>query len=207
MYVPKHFQISDHQEAIDFIERYSFGTLVTTENGFPIATHIPFTIKLRGEELILNSHIALANPQSKTLLNDKVLVIFTEPHAYISPTHYEKELSVPTWNYLAVHAYGKVELIEDEQAKLVMLEEMIRFYNDTAYLAQWATLPLDFKLKMAKGITAFNIVVDDLQGKKKLSQNRTLTEKENIIKTFNAGNSDNEKEIAAYMAKQPESGR
>lgn len=206
MYIPNNFRISDQQEAIDFIKRYSFGTLVTTENGLPIATHVPFTIKQRNEQLILNSHIALTNPQSKTLLNNRVLVIFTEPHAYISPIHYEKELSVPTWNYLAVHAYGKVELIGDEQAKLVMLEEMIRFYDDTVYLEQWAKLPIDFKAKMAKGITAFDIVVDDLQGKKKLSQNKSTVEKENIIKAFSASNDVNEQQIAAYMAKEQPSG-
>ncbi len=206
MYIPNNFRISDQQEAIDFIKRYSFGTLVTTENGLPIATHVPFTIKQRDEQLILNSHIALANPQSKTLLNERVLVIFTEPHAYISPIHYEKELSVPTWNYLAVHAYGKVELIEDEQAKLVMLEEMIRFYNDTVYLEQWAKLPLDFKTKMAKGITAFDIVVDDLQGKKKLSQNKTTAEKQGIINAFNKRHDANEQQIAAYMTKEQPSG-
>lgn len=206
MYIPNNFRINDQQEAIDFIKRYSFGTLVTTENGLPVATHVPFTIKQCDEQLILNTHIALANPQSKTLLNERVLVIFTEPHAYISPIHYEKELTVPTWNYLAVHAYGKVELIEDEQAKLLMLEDMIRFYNDTAYLAQWANLPLDFKTKMAKGITAFDIVVNDLQGKKKLSQNKTSAEKENIIKAFSASADPNEQEIAAYMTKEKSSG-
>jgi transcriptional regulator len=206
MYIPNNFRINDQQEAIDFIKRYSFGTLITTENGLPIATHVPFTIKQRDEQLILNSHIALANAQSKTLLNDKALVIFTEPHAYISPIHYEKELTVPTWNYLAVHAYGKVELIEDEQAKLAMLEEMIRFYNDTAYLAQWANLPIDFKLKMVKGITAFNIIVDTLQGQKKLSQNKTTAEKQNIINAFNKSNDANEQEIAAYMLKEQPSG-
>lgn len=202
MYIPKHFQISDEQEAIDFIKRYSFGMLITTENDLPIATHIPFTVSQRDDQLILTSHIALANPQSKTLLPNRVLCIFTEPHAYISPLHYEKELSVPTWNYLAVHAYGKVELIEDENAKLTMLEDMIRFYNDTAYLEQWTRLPLDFKTKMAKGITAFNIIVDDLQGKKKLSQNKTFTEKENIIKAFAASNDANENEIGNYMSKE-----
>ncbi|NCD72159.1 FMN-binding negative transcriptional regulator [Mucilaginibacter agri] len=202
MYIPKHFQISDEQEAVEFIKRYSFGTLVTTENDLPIATHIPFTVSQRDEQMILTSHIALANPQSKTLLQNRVLCIFTEPHAYISPIHYEKELSVPTWNYLAVHAYGKVELIEDENAKLVMLEDMIRFYNDTAYLDQWTRLPLDFKTRMAKGITAFNIIVDDLQGKKKLSQNRTTIEKDNIIKAFETSADANEKEIGRYMSKE-----
>lgn len=202
MYIPKHFQISDQQDAIDFIRRFSFGALVTVQNGLPIATHIPFTLKTEGDKLTLTSHIAVANPQGKTLLNDKVLVIFTEPHAYISPSHYEKELSVPTWNYIAVHAYGKITLIDNDDAKLAMLEDMIRFYNDAAYMQQWQILPMDFKLRMIKGIIGFDIVVDDLQGKQKLSQNRTDTEKQNIITDFSNSKDYNEQEIAAYMRKQ-----
>ncbi len=202
MYIPKHFHIDDRQEAIDFIKRFSFGTLVTVDNGLPVATHIPFTLRVEDDRLILTSHIAMANPPGKTLLNGKPLVIFTEPHAYISPSHYEKELSVPTWNYIAVHAYGNMIPIEDEQGKLSMLEEMIRFYNDDKYLQQWQTMPMDFKLKMIKGIIGFNIVVDDLQAKQKLSQNRSSQEQQNIINDFSKSADSNEQEIAAYMKKQ-----
>ena len=202
MYTPNYFKIENRQEAIDFIKRFSFGTLITIEDGLPIASHIPFTLRTDGDKQVLTSHIAIANSQCKTLLAGKALAIFTEPHAYISPSHYEKELNVPTWNYVAVHAYGNVTIIEDEQAKLAMLKDMITFYNDVKYLEQWETLPMDFKLKMIKGLVGFDITVDDLQGKQKLSQNRTDTEQRNIIADFGESTDTNEREIAAYMQKQ-----
>ncbi|MCJ8211561.1 FMN-binding negative transcriptional regulator [Mucilaginibacter sp. RS28] len=198
MYVTKPFHFSSDLEAVEFIKRYSFGALVTVEAGLPVATHIPFSIHTEGEKLVLSSHIALANNQSATLTTGKALVIFTEPHAYISPAHYEKELSVPTWNYIAVHAYGEVTLITDDEGKLKSLEEMILTY-DTNYFKQWKNLPQDWKLKMIKGITAFEVTVTDLQGKKKLSQNRTDVERANIINSFAKSTDQNERDIAEYM--------
>ncbi|RYU92387.1 FMN-binding negative transcriptional regulator [Mucilaginibacter terrigena] len=199
MYTPKHFQITDHQEAISFMQRYSFATIVTMMNGVPEATHLPFLVEQRGGQLVLISHFARANPQAGAVFNETSLVIFTEPHAYISPTNYEKEQSVPTWNYLSVHAYGKATLIEGKAQVAQLLEKMIGFY-EAAYRKQWDNLPADYKFKMMNGITAFEIVVTDLQAKKKLSQNRTEVERENIIALFSKSTDQNELEIAAYMA-------
>ena len=199
MYTPKHFQLSDHQEAVAFMQKYSFATIVTMMNDVPEATHLPFLVEQRGEDLILISHFAKANPQATSVFDETSMVIFTEPHAYISPTNYEKELSVPTWNYLSVHAYGKATLIKDEVQVAALLEKMIEFY-EVGYRKQWDNLPEDYKLKMMNGITAFEIVVTDLQGKKKLSQNRTEVERENIISSFSASADKNEQEIAAYMS-------
>jgi transcriptional regulator len=199
MYTPKHFQLSDHQEAISFMQKYSFATIVTILNGVPEATHLPFLIEPRGEELVLISHFAKANPQSAAVFNETSLVIFTEPHAYISPSNYEKEQNVPTWNYLSVHAYGKATLIEDKAEVAELLEKMIGFY-EADYRKQWDKLPDDYKLKMMNGITAFEIVVTDLQAKKKLSQNRTEIERENIIASLRNSTDKNEQEIAAYMS-------
>ncbi|MDB5126910.1 FMN-binding negative transcriptional regulator [Mucilaginibacter sp.] len=199
MYTPKHFQLSDHQEAISFMQKYSFATIVTILNGVPEATHLPFLIEQRGEELVLISHFAKANPQSAAVFNETSLVIFTEPHAYISPSNYEKEQNVPTWNYLSVHAYGKATLIEDKAEVAELLEKMIGFY-EADYRNQWDNLPDDYKFKMMNGITAFEIVVTDLQAKKKLSQNRTKIERENIIASLRNSTDKNEQEIAAYMS-------
>lgn len=199
MYTPKHFQLSDHQEAINFMQKYSFATIVTVLNGVPEATHLPFLVEQRDEELVLVSHFAKANPQASVVFNETSLVIFTEPHAYISPSNYEKEQNVPTWNYLSVHAYGKAALIDDKTQVAQLLEKMIGFY-EAAYREQWNKLPDDYKHKMMNGITAFEIVVTDLQGKKKLSQNRTEIERENIITSFSSSADKNEQEIAAYMA-------
>lgn len=199
MYTPKHFQLTDNQEAIGFMQKYSFATIVTMLNGVPEATHLPFLVEQHGEELVLVSHFAKANPQASAVFNETSLVIFTEPHAYISPSNYEKEQNVPTWNYLSVHAYGKATLIDDKTQVAQLLEKMIGFY-EAAYREQWDKLPDDYKHKMMNGITAFEIVVTDLQGKKKLSQNRTEVERKNIITSLSSSADKNEQEIAAYMS-------
>lgn len=190
----------DKQEAISFMQKYSFATIVTVANGIPSATHLPFIIEQRGDTVVLISHFAKANHQSADVFGCTPLVIFTEPHAYISPAHYEKELNVPTWNYLAVHAYGNATLIDNKAQVAQILEKTISFY-EADYLIQWNSLPDDYKSKMMNGIVAFEIVVDDLQGKSKLSQNRTEQERNNIMSALAKSADKNEQEIADYMAK------
>lgn len=198
MYIPSYNKITNEQEAVNFMQRYSFATLVSSKDDYPSATHLPFLVKQNGEELILSSHFAKANPQASEIFDRPALVIFTEPHAYISPKNYEKEQSVPTWNYIAVHAYGQARILEQDEEKLTILSEMIDFY-DAAYQQQWQSLPMDFKQKMLKGIVAFEITVNDLQGKSKLSQNRTAQEKDNIISNLQNSPHSTETELAEYM--------
>jgi transcriptional regulator len=199
MYIPRQFDIEDTSEAVIFMQRYSFATLINVHGSLPIATHLPFVVEQQGDEVVLSSHLARANHQSESLASGTSLVIFTEPHAYIAPKLYEKELNVPTWNYIAVHAYGKAHIIDDETEQLLELERMVEFY-DNEYLEQWSRLPLDYKLKLCKGIVMFKITVTDLQGKKKLSQNRTDTDRQSIINAFSHSGDLNEQTIAAYMA-------
>jgi transcriptional regulator len=199
MYTPSYNKFENQQEAISFMQRFSFATIVTVNNGIPSATHLPFLIAEKDGNIILSSHFAKANPQSDEILNGNPLVIFTEPHAYISPKHYEQVNSVPTWNYLAIHAYGKATLVESVEKKVELLEQTIKFY-EADYLKQWASLPDDFKLKMMKGIVGFEIIVDDLQAKKKLSQNKTVAEREKIIADLSNKTDTSEKTIAEYMA-------
>jgi transcriptional regulator len=201
MYTPKLNLITDPLEAVSFMQQFSFATIVTVKGSVPSATHLPFVVSQRDDQIILTSHFAKANPQATEIFGCKPLVIFTEPHAYISPRHYESEQSVPTWNYIAVHAYGAATLIDSPEAKAHLLEQTIQFY-EADYLKQWNGLPQDYKLNMMKGITGFEIVVDELQGKKKLSQNRSEKEKENIIAELSKSKVSTEKEIATYMSKQ-----
>jgi transcriptional regulator len=190
--------MTNREEAISFMQKYSFATLVTVANGIPSATHLPFVVEQRDGKVMLISHLAKANPQANELLKGKALVIFAEPHAYISPKHYEHEKNVPTWNYIAVHAYGTATLIESPEHKAALLAQTITFY-EAAYLQQWQALPDDYKLNMMKGITGFEIVVDDLQGKKKISQNRSETEQQNIISELSNSPDSAAKDIAGYM--------
>ena len=200
MYIPKHFICEDKEKIIEFMRTFSFATIITSQNELPIATHLPFIVEEKNDKIILTSHFAKANKQWKQIENNKVLVIFSEPHAYISPRHYENKQNVPTWNYIAVHVYGKGEIIDDDSGKFDVLEKTILNY-ESGYKEQWNSLSVDYKNKMIKGIVAFSIVVDEIQGKQKLSQNKMDSEKERIITAFKNSSDQNENLIAEYMEK------
>lgn len=198
MYIPKNFLTTDREEMIGFMKKYSFATIITAKDNFPTATHLPFLVSAKGDTIMLTSHFAKANEQWKQIAENKVLVIFSEPHAYISPKHYDKELNVPTWNYFSVHAYGQGQLITDTEKTFEVLEATIENY-EIDYKQQWNRLPEDYKLKMVKGIVAFEVILTDLQAKKKLSQNKTNTEQMRIIETLSNSDNSNERDIAEYM--------
>lgn len=165
---------------MEFMRRYSFATIVSQVDGRPFASHLPFVVEWEENgPVTLLAHFAKANPQAQSLKDHPVLVIFNEPHAYISPSLYEKEQSVPTWNYVAVHAYGQATLITEENAARELLEKQIQAF-EKEYFTQWANLSEAFKSAMIKGISAFKIDVTELQGKEKLSQNKTAQERERI---------------------------
>ena len=199
MYIPGFNTFPDKQEVISFMRKYSFGTIITSVNNLPVATHLPFLVDEKDGEVVISSHFAKANPQALDVNDNTNLVIFTEPHAYISPKNYPKEAEVPTWNYIAVHAYGKARLLQTEEEHLNLLERTINNY-EAEYFDQWQKLPHEFKSKMIKGIVGFEIVVTDLQAKSKLSQNRSEVEKENIIHSLSESLSESERGVAQYMS-------
>jgi transcriptional regulator len=198
MYIPKNYLTTDRTEIIAFMKQYSFATIVTAKDGYPIATHLPFVISERDGQIILTSHFAKANEHWADIVDNQVLVIFNEPHAYISPKHYDKELNVPTWNYFSVHVYGKGQLITDTEQVFGVLETTIKNY-EIEYQQQWEHLPDDYKSKMVKGIVAFEIIVTDVQAKKKLSQNRSEAEQRRIVETLSISSNTYEQDIATYM--------
>ena len=198
MYIPKINLLTDRNEIVAFMKQFSFATIITAKDGLPIATHLPFIISIKNEQVILTSHFAKANDHWQHIEINPVLLIFTEPHAYISPKHYDKELNVPTWNYISIHAYGKGKLMTGIQETIGVLEATIDTF-ESSYRQQWNTLPEDYKLNMSKGIVAFEVLVTDLQAKKKLSQNRSETERGKIIDTLSKSNDTNEQRVAAYM--------
>src|SRR5437660_1987990 len=119
MYIPHAFAEPDLTKLHDFIERHSFGLLVSQVDGLQFASHLPFLLeRTAGPHGTLVGHMARANPQWRDAGGQTALAIFSGPHAYISPTWYEAEQVVPTWNYAAVHAYGRVRVVEDRAALL-----------------------------------------------------------------------------------------
>lgn len=198
MYIPKINLTTDKSEIITFMKQFSFATIITAKDNFPTATHLPFSVTTQDNDIILVSHFAKANEQWKDIENNAVLVIFSEPHAYISTQNYDQELNVPTWNYISIHAYGQAKIVTETKQVYKILEATINQY-ETSYQQQWDSFPEEYKLKMLTGIVAFEIKITDLQGKKKLSQNRTDTEKEKIIETLSKSEDTNEQLIAKYM--------
>jgi transcriptional regulator len=161
---------------------HSFATLVSVLDGTPFASHIPVVVRQDGGAVRLLGHLARANPQWRAFGNGETLAIFTGPHAYVSPSLYEKRESVPTWNYIAVHAYGipRILALEDSRQALEgMLEAMIESY-DPSYRRQWDELSEKFREGMLTGIVGFEVTVTRLEGKFKLSQNRGIADQKSV---------------------------
>src|SRR5713101_1667407 len=183
MYIPKAFREDDISKLYNFIQAYSFATLVTLHEGMPFATHLPFLLDAeRGPNGILLAHMARANPQWHDFASaQEVLVIFQGPHTYISPSWYEVELSVPTWNYAVVHAYGLPRLMEEKSELYDLLKILIQTH-EAHFEKPWPfQLPDDYLQKMMQGVVGFEIQITRLEGKFKLSQNRTASEREKVI--------------------------
>lgn len=180
MYIPNANRVEDQAQLVAFMQAHSFATLVSTVQGELFATHLPLVVVAEGEQVRLRGHLAKANPHWQAWATQPaVLVIFQGPHAYISPSHYEKWESVPTWNYIAVHAYGAVRLVQEEAGLPAILSELIAA-TEPAYQAQWESLPDKFRTGMLNGIVAFEITVTRLEGKFKLSQNRPSGDQQRV---------------------------
>lgn len=201
MYTPPYFKMTNRKEALGFMQQYPFGTLVTVTDGIPLATHLPFCVEQNDDGLTLTSHLARANNHGYELEGKRGLIIFQEPHAYVSPSHYEKKENVPTWNYVAVHASGKINLVPPGAPTLAALERTIVQF-EPEYLEQWHGLPLTFRQNMANGILAFTLVVDQLEGTKKLSQNKTILERERIANAFITHPDSSAKDVGTRMLQE-----
>lgn len=182
MYLPPLFRESDQAKIVAFMREHSFATMVSMVDGVPFATHLPLTIEERGEQIVICGHLAKPNVQWQGFDAGESLIIFGGPHAYISPSLYEKVESVPTWNYMAVHAYGTLTIFryDDAPEKIQeMLETMIDAF-ESSYREQWELLSDKFREGMMRGIVGFELVVTRWEGKKKLSQNRSLVDQETV---------------------------
>lgn len=144
--------------------------------------------------------MALANPQAKIIDEQQVLVVFSGPHAYISPSLYANKVQVPTWNYIAVHAYGTAKLINGQEAQIAVMERTFTEFGPE-YVEQWRTLPTQYRDALLQHIQAFEIEVTELQGQFKLNQNKPKSDRQNIINALEAINDAYAQETARYMRK------
>lgn len=176
MYIPKHFEIQDQSELLSFIRANGFGQLISLVEGRLFSTPLPFVLSDDDQKLI--THVAMQNPQADDLDGQEVLISLMGPHAYISPTWYEKSGGVPTWNYQSVHVYGTVEVVNDRDRKKEIVELMSTHFEDNLS-DPW---DMQYPTKMLDAILGIEISITEIQGKYKLSQNRPPKDQHNVIR-------------------------
>jgi len=200
MYIPAAFAETDLARLHEFIERHSFGLLVAQVDGRPFASHLPFLLdRAAGPCGTLIGHMAAANPQWRDAADQTALAIFSGPHAYISPTWYEAEHVVPTWNYTAVHAYGRVEIIKDKGALVEIVQKSVRVY-ERAMPRPWSFDPSSpFVDRLLTQIVGFRIEVETIEGKFKMSQNHSPERRKRVVRALQQGNDENAQAVATLM--------
>jgi transcriptional regulator len=201
VYLPPHFTEARPSVLVEHIERYDFGLLVSHGAAGLVASHIPFLIERDRDKLHLHGHLARPNPQVGDLAQGgEVLAIFSGPHAYISPNWYATGPSVPTWNYVDVHAYGTVSLIEDVdwlRGLVRRLSERHEAHNPVPWRMQ--DLPEAYLEGMLKGIVGLDVAVTRLEGKYKLSQNRPGADRPLVIAALERRNDADSLAVARLM--------
>ncbi|MEK5061453.1 transcriptional regulator [Paenibacillus sp. FSL H7-0326] len=196
MYIPSHFKMENDETMYDVIQKYGFATLFSIHEGTPFATHIP--LMLDENQQYLYGHVARTNPQWKDIQDQTVMAIFQGPHCYISSSWYESNRAVPTWNYISVHVYGKVEQIDGEELKK-SLSELVNKYEDPDSIYQLNEVDETFLEGMTKGVVGFKVKIEKMEGKAKLSQNHSIDRRKLVIQELEKSKEDNEQNIAAYM--------
>ena len=175
VYLPPAFSETRPAVLVAHIEQHNFGLLLSHGAAGLVASHIPFVVEHVGAELHLFGHLARPNPQVDDLgQSGEAVAIFSGPHAYISPSWYASPRNVPTWNYIAVHAYGIPSIVDNPQRVREILETTVRTF-EAGSPNPWSTagLPEAYIADMSKAIVAFEMPITRLDGKRKLGQNRT----------------------------------
>jgi transcriptional regulator len=201
MYVPAAFAQTDLGALHDLIEAHDFGLLVSQGPDGLIASHLPFLLdRTRGAHGTLYAHVARANPQWRNLADGEAMAVFQGPHAYISPSWYKSHPSVPTWNYAAAHVYGRVTLIEDAASLQALVNRLVARHEGQRAPA-WSTegLPQKFIDGMLRGIVGFEMAITRIDGKQKLSQNRSATDRRGVIAALAGSESTDDRALGAYM--------
>jgi transcriptional regulator len=199
MYIPNTFKMTEITHKHQFIDEFGFGVVISSADGLS-GTHLPFVLHAdEGEQGVLYAHCAKANPHWKDLEGQNVLVIFTGPHSYISPSWFTTKPAVPTWNYTAVHAYGVASLLDPHQT-LKAVEQVVEKY-EPQLLVQQDIVTDQIKHKMLAGIVGFKIALTTLEGQLKLGQNKSKDDQTGVLNALNNSNNLNDLMLSNYMQK------
>jgi transcriptional regulator len=200
MYIPEAFSETDSGRLFDLIEQHSFGLLISDAHGEPFASHLPMLLDRSIAPLGgLIGHMARANPQWQQTAGKTILAVFSGPHAYVSPTWYETDNVVPTWNYAAVHVYGTFTAIDDRQQLLQIVSDYVDFY-EAAFPTPWKFDRVgEYAQKMVQAIVGFRIEISRIEGKWKLNQNHPLERQKKVIQVLSASERQMDQAVALMM--------
>ncbi len=202
MYIPDAFAETDLDRLHDLIEAYDFAMLITNGSPVPFVSYLPFLLdRTNGPNGTLQSHMARNNPHWQSF-DGEVLVVFHGPHAYVSPTWYEPGApAVPTWNYAVVHAYGTPRIVDDPQEIRTQQERLVAIHEAGRSPAWNMTVqPPEYIDGMLKGIVGFEIPIARLEGKFKLSQNRSAADRRNVAQALADAGSEDDQALSRLMS-------
>jgi transcriptional regulator len=201
MYTPPYNRAEDRAEIVAMMRAHNFCLLVTGTGGELHGTHLPCLVDERGERgdrMVIELHMAKANPQWQQFYDDEVLVVFSGPHAYVSPRWYARAEAVPTWNYAAVHAYGKVTVVDDRERKYAAQRRLVAAH-DPQWLAGFDAQAKQYIDTMLAGIVVFEVAVTRIDARWKLSQNRGREEQDRVIEHLERSGTAADQALAALM--------
>lgn len=203
MYIPNIYKNENQESITAFLRENSFGILINQTNGKMWATHIPLELGINKDgKTILEGHISKENPQWKGFAeNDQILAVFSGPHSYISPSWYDHE-NVPTWNYIAVHVYGKIKIIEGDEV-IESLKKLVDKYEQNSQNPVRIEDLSEKTMMQSRGIVAFEIEIEEIQAQQKMSQNRDDKNYQNIISELEKTNKNQSIAVANEMKKCP----
>jgi transcriptional regulator len=202
VYIPEHFRLRHDADALAFMRANPFAILISSTDAGPFATHLPIFVLEEEGKVLLRGHVAKANHHWRYLeQRAQCLTIFHGPHSYISPSNYTAPESVPTWNYAAVHLYGDARILSAPQDLQQMLDELMGTF-EPAYRQQWEHMSQTFRENMLRKIVGFEIVATRIEGKFKLSQNRTREDQANVIASLERSNDSVVSGVARMMKEQ-----
>ncbi|MFW0778769.1 FMN-binding negative transcriptional regulator [Rossellomorea marisflavi] len=199
MYIPKHFRLNEEEKIFQLIEENGFAILFSQHQGSPWATHLPLMVDRR--DRVLYGHMARPNGQWKDGQGQEVLAVFQGADAYISPTWYESDQEVPTWNYEAVHVYGKLEIMEDSEEILDSLQRLVDQYEGTESAYSLDQVASDKLNGLQRGIVAFRIPISRMEGKAKFSQHHPEERRRSVASGLRLTGREGDALVAERMEK------
>jgi transcriptional regulator len=198
MYIPGAFAVEDRAVLYDFLDHFGFATLVSVVDGEPFATHLPLLLDRDGGRLL--GHVARANPHWHTLDGEReAMAAFHGPHAYVSPSWYTAALAVPTWNYAAVHVYGRPRAFTDTDQLEAVLRRMVSKYEGGQEQPWSYDLPEDYRRKMIQAVVGVEMPISRIEGKFKFSQNRPVEDRRSVVEHLRSGDTE-ARALAEFMA-------